>query len=148
MLLTPHTLIGIAISSLFRNPIISFPLSFVSHFLADLIPHWDFFYNGARINKQITLGITLDFLTAFVLGIFFALKAQPNNLQTANIIGCSFFSNLPDGIELFYLCNYRWPWVRGLTKLQKKLQTKMRLPWGLIPQVLLSIVILAALIIR
>ncbi len=42
MLSTPHILVGGAIVKAIPNPLISLPLAFLSHFLFDFIPHWDF----------------------------------------------------------------------------------------------------------
>jgi len=42
MLSTPHILIGSAIVKIIPNPLISLPLAFLSHFLFDFMPHWDF----------------------------------------------------------------------------------------------------------
>lgn len=42
MLSTPHILVGSAIVKIIPNPFISLPLAFLSHFLFDLAPHWDF----------------------------------------------------------------------------------------------------------
>lgn len=41
MLLTPHVLVGAAIGAEFNHAYIAAPLAAASHFVLDLIPHWD-----------------------------------------------------------------------------------------------------------
>ena len=48
MLLTPHTLVGVAIATNISNPFLAIPLAFISHFLGDKIPHWDFYSNTKK----------------------------------------------------------------------------------------------------
>lgn len=40
MLITPHALTGAAITVLVPNPLVSVPLAIGSHFVLDMIPHW------------------------------------------------------------------------------------------------------------
>src|SRR3990167_8457941 len=41
MTATAHALIGASIASKVVNPAVGIPLAIISHFLADLVPHWD-----------------------------------------------------------------------------------------------------------
>ncbi|MFH1971517.1 MAG: hypothetical protein ABIJ05_04005, partial [Patescibacteria group bacterium] len=41
MLETPHIIVGAAIASKITNPLLSIPISFVSHFVLEKVPHWN-----------------------------------------------------------------------------------------------------------
>ncbi|MBI2012734.1 hypothetical protein HYS90_02270, partial [Candidatus Curtissbacteria bacterium] len=41
MTATAHALIGASIAAKITNPYLGIPLAIISHFVADLIPHWD-----------------------------------------------------------------------------------------------------------
>ena len=72
MTATAHALIGASIASRFTNPIIGIPLAIASHFLADLVPHWDAGTNHRkksilRFKVEAALDVTLGFALAFLL---------------------------------------------------------------------------------
>lgn len=138
MLLTPHTLVGIVIASKIGNPAIGLPLAFLSHFLGDRVPHWDFFtFNPqAKITPKIFLLIMLDFFLGLLIGLFFTFRALPNLPLAATVFTAAFLANLPDGLEvpvIFFGRNNSW--IRKLTDFQRWNQTRMRLPWGLFTQI-------------
>ena len=41
MLLVPHAFAGALIGIKINNPLISLPLAFLSHFVLDIVPHWN-----------------------------------------------------------------------------------------------------------
>ena len=52
MLLLPHTIVGATIAAKIGSPWLALPLAFLSHFAADLLPHW---------NPQITQEMETEF---------------------------------------------------------------------------------------
>lgn len=129
MLLTFHSLAGAAIASQVPNPLISWPLAFLSHFVLDCMPHWDFFTDGVRLPKKVKAAIALDFGLGLMFGLLFAIKSPVNSF---NIIGACFFANFPDGLSAAWMfLGYR-PWLVDLNlKIQSKLNFKSPLPWGM-----------------
>lgn len=74
MLLTPHVLVGAAIGSDIDHAYIVAPLAAASHFVLDLIPHWDLRIDLANedLERQDILVIILDLaISAFLLLMLF-----------------------------------------------------------------------------
>jgi len=137
MLLTPHTFIGLVIAHFTGNPILTAPLAFLSHFIADKIPHWDFYSNtdnddGSRTKGWRMFAFVLDFGLALSIGWFFFYKALYNpNLgfyPGLNLIVGALFSNLPDAMEapyIFHMKIYkRLKFLQQFTEIQKRCQTQ------------------------
>lgn len=56
MILTPHAIVGASISSAFRlTPFTALVAGFVSHFVLDMIPHFDYRLRSAKIEVSKTL---------------------------------------------------------------------------------------------
>jgi len=52
MTATAHALIGASLAAKFSNPLLGIPLAILSHFIFDIIPHWDLGTNHR--NKSMT----------------------------------------------------------------------------------------------
>ena len=150
MLELPHTVIGATIASKIPNPLISLPLAFLSHFVLDLVPHWNpDLYTEAKNNhisprsKLIILG---DVLLSLAFGFGVAYQALPNLRQAAVVILASFLAVVLDVVEGFYFfLGIRHPLLLDLIKFQHRHQKKVPLISGLLTQVvtiLLSLYIL------
>ena len=147
MLATPHTTVGILIASKIPNPIFAFPLALLSHFVLDLIPHWDFFSFQNKIGRREKVKVILDFLIGLSLGMFFTLKALPDQGKVVNTFFSSALANLPDAIESPYVFfGYRNKIIDGMIKLQHCFHSRLKYPWGLIPQIFLLALSLALLL--
>lgn len=133
MLTISHAIIGSSIALRVQNPIISFPLAIVLHFLCDLIPHWDVGTNRReRSHTQTFIFAAIDVLLAFIIPILL-FNGKVNFYYLISMI---FVSNLPDWIEspyLFFKIDM-FPFST-LYKIQSKLQSKMQLPYGLLTQI-------------
>lgn len=129
MTLTSHAIAGAAAAQFFpSNPVLAFSAGFVSHFLLDFIPHWDydvlsgkedpnnplnydmvlgekFLIDLARIGFDACLGIVLS------LAIFTQLNDSAPLLAFAGAIG----GITPDPFQFLYWKTKVWP----LTYLQK-----------------------------
>jgi hypothetical protein len=79
MMALSHALVGVAIATAVPNPLISGPLIFVSHFLLDAIPHWDFGTDWQKRSKAQTGALAIgETILAFILtGIIFWGKLSP-----------------------------------------------------------------------
>lgn len=75
MILTPHAVVGASISSIFRlSPFTALVAGFVSHFVLDMFPHFDYKLRSTRIEPEKTLDgdIIIDrtfFLDLMVMGL-------------------------------------------------------------------------------
>src|SRR3990167_11027957 len=75
MTATAHALIGASLAAKIVNPVLGIPIAILSHFIADLVPHWDAGTNHK--NKTLTrlkLEATLDVLLGFAL-VFLIFRA-------------------------------------------------------------------------
>lgn len=48
MILSTHAIVGASIASLTHDPVAGFAVGFVSHFVLDAIPHWDYKLRSSR----------------------------------------------------------------------------------------------------
>ena len=139
MLELPHAAVGAAIASAFPNPAISLPLSFLSHFATDFIPHWNpHLYSEikkyGRISTHTLSFLAGDSLAALSLGVFLAVNSSTS--QAINILLSCFFAVLPDVIEIpFYLFNIRSQWLSSLVNFQRRNQWNVPALPGIISQI-------------
>jgi hypothetical protein len=62
MTLATHAVVGAAVAQLFpQHPIIAFSAAFLSHFLLDAIPHWDYKILSVYANPDIAMAQNNDF---------------------------------------------------------------------------------------
>lgn len=146
MTATAHALVSGAIVAAIPNPAISLPLAFISHFIMDLIPHWDFGTNWRSRSKVFTGLIAIaDTIIGFtVTYLFFSGKVATPLLLTAAAVG-----NLPDWLEAPYYIFFAnqnkkeilssssfWEKLTfGIYKIENMFHTKAQFPFGLITQV-------------
>ncbi len=147
MLLTPHTMTGLAIGATVSNPIIGFPLSILMHFVGDLVPHWDFF--SGTVNEQRRVGwrplaVMADLVVGVAVGLtitLYALWVKGESAIAFNIFICGIGSVLPDVLEGPHIYFHNEPKILKLISgTQSKLQFQAPLPWGIITQALVMIV--------
>lgn len=106
MLETPHVAVGTAIATKIPNPLVAIPLSLVSHFVLDKIPHWNpHTYTETEkfgYPRKTTMALAaLDIAAALSLGLFVAFGAGSFN-RAMLVIACSFASVLPDVVKYPY----------------------------------------------
>ncbi len=146
MTATAHALVSSAIAASVANPLVAIPLAFVSHFVMDAVPHWDFGTNWRNRSKTKTGTIAiLDTVLGFSLAYFlFAGKAHGLVLLAAMIAG-----NLPDWMEAPYYiffaktdkkqpiatANFWEHFTYKIYKIENTFHTKAQFPFGLVTQV-------------
>ena len=143
MLLTPHTFVGLAIGATIQNPFLAVPLSIVSHFVGDLVPHWDF-YSGTKKEERIRgwrpLAVMADLVLGVAVGLtttLYVLWVIKNPPLALNVFLSGIGSVLPDVIEGPHIYMENEPKiVKSIAGIQSKLQFQAPLPWGVISQVL------------
>jgi len=142
MLETPHVFIGAAIAAKIPNPFIAIPLAFASHFLLEMVPHWNPHLNSetekyGQPTKRSTVITAIDSTLALVSGSLIAYQALPNIGQSALILACSFAAVLPDVLEgPYFFLRVRTARIKKWIAFQKSLQCDISPVWGLLTQVL------------
>jgi len=143
MLITPHTLVGIALGTTIQNPAVAAPLAFFMHFLGDVVPHWDFYSHTDREQKLRgwrPIAVMADFGLAVAIGMFFVLFALwvvKSTDMALNIFLCAVASVLPDVLEAphVYMPPEKEPKItKFVYYFQHRLQFQAPLPWGIISQ--------------
>lgn len=143
---TAHTLVGAAIVSVVPNPFIAAPLVLASHFLMDLIPHWDFGTNWRSRPKYVTGLISIsDTIIGFTLAYFLFWGKAP----FLHLFMGMFLAVLPDWLETpWYIlfahqkkfepdtkANILEKLTFSIYKYESKLHTKAQYPFGLYTQI-------------
>jgi len=106
MLLAPHILVGAAVAISIPNPLLGLLLAFLSHFILDRIPHWEYSVEplrnisakGLLYVAPILRRVAIDITTGVVL-LIIAVTLSPDDIPfTAWAFG-GFFGILPDGLS-------------------------------------------------
>ncbi len=140
MTATAHALIGASIASQTANPLIGIPIAILSHFAADLIPHWDAGTNhklksATKLKVEATLDVLLGFALSFII---FRNSVNPGYLFIMILA-----AQLPDWIEApSWIFGFKFPPFSWMDWLGHKLQSRMQLPWGLVTQIVVVGIIL------
>lgn len=143
MLLTPHTFAGIAIAALISNPIVAVPLAFISHFILDKTPHWDFYSNTQkeeRLKGWRPLAVMADLVVGVAVGLiatlYFLWVVKDSTLALTSFLS-GIAAVLPDILEGPYIFMDKEPKILSyMTNIQRKLQFQAPLPWGILTQLL------------
>lgn len=134
MTATAHALIGASIAVKVTNPLLGIPLAILSHFVADLIPHWDARTNHKQKSRtKLVIEATIDVLLGFALvSLLFRNLVDP-----AYLFAMVIAAQLPDWLEtpswMFGIKIPPFPWLDWLGH---KLQSRLQLPWGLVTQII------------
>lgn len=136
MTATGHALIGTLIAAKISNPAIAAPLALLSHFAADIIPHWD---AGTERRKKtrdrMRLEAIADVIIGFILSFLLLSFLPKTNLAYAFFI--IIMSQLPDWITApYYFFNIRFPLFVLSYRLQKSINQDLKFPLGLLSQII------------
>ena len=157
MTLTTHYIVGVATARLFSfNPVVAFLAAFVSHFLIDAIPHWDYHLKSAKTNLENPLEsdmlINRDFIFDFgkiafdaILGalLSFIIFQPSDGAETQILIFGVVGGILPDPLQFLYY-KFRHEPLISLQKFHLWIHTKRKLEnklTGIFLQFLLVLVI-------
>lgn len=87
-----------------KNPLLAVPLSFVSHYVQDLVPHFDHFAgpkNEHHFERKFNIALVADFLLSILLMIVLAILLPSHKWL---IWGCMVAAACPDlGQSYYYL---------------------------------------------
>ncbi len=132
MLETPHALVGMVIAATIPNPWVSLPLCFLSHFVVDMLPHWNWEPDTRPLSL---LGIVFDLILLEILIGYLAFRSplQPN------LAGGAFFAILPDLVEAPHIfLGFNNKHLQKLCDFQKSIQKRAPVLPGILTQLVLS----------
>ncbi len=99
MIITPHMLVGTAIGIHSNNIGMAFLFGLISHYLIDLLPHWEYL-DEIKINRRKDL---IKILLDFILGLLVVLFLIWNQPEKMIIVGFAIFGSLlPDFLIFGY----------------------------------------------
>ncbi len=133
MTATAHALIGGAIAAAIPNPAIGLPLAAATHPILDMIPHWDL---GVGWRKKNKVTLFVESMLDLVVGIVLAYLIFGRLVNPVYFLACIFFSEIWDVLMMPYLL-FKWNFPPFSTSyhFQHKIQTNIKLPWGILTQV-------------
>ncbi len=140
MLETPHALVGAAIVTKIPNPLISLPLAFASHFVLDMVPHWNPHLNTevkkyGRVSKNSTIIILADVVLSLVSVSFMALTFANSPEHSIYVMFGAFSGILPDLLEApYYFLKAKTQAVLKWIAFQKSIQADTTLVPGVMTQ--------------
>lgn len=152
MLATSHALAAGIILKLVPDPKIALPLAFISHFVLDLVPHWDVVSDrnrrgkphqthslvGERDRFKLIFWAGLDVLLGF--GLTFWLFSSLNPWL---LFGAIILAQLPDWLEMpYYFWGLHLPLSVSTKKIQSVVHARTSLPWGLLIQLIVILPLL------
>ena len=128
MLELAHALTGGVIAYEIGNPALSLPLAFASHFVVDLLPHWNPPLSAEKkrfgfISKKTTFLVVVDSLIGLTLGLFLAFKALPDIKRMFFVVAGCFLAIFPDLVEApFYFLHQKGKLMKKIVNFQGKIQ--------------------------
>lgn len=135
-------MVGAAIATKIPNPLIAIPLAFASHFVLEMVPHWNPHLNTetqkyGRPTQKSTILVIIDCSLALIGGIFIAYQALPDTAHALTILLASLASILPDLIEApYFFLKAKNKIIEKWINLQKSIQNDTSVVPGLLTQYL------------
>lgn len=132
MTATAHALVGGAIAAYIPNPAIGLPLASLSHPILDMIPHWDLGMGWRKKNK---VTFFAEAVLDLVLGIILAYFMFGQSINPFYLLTCIFFSEIWDILMMpKLLFNWNFFPFKTAYEWQHKIQSNVKLPWGILTQ--------------
>jgi len=138
----PHAVVGATIALKIGNPALSLPLALASHFILDLVPHWNPHLNQevkkyGKITDSTKAIIISDVAASLAAGTFIATTVLPNTTHFIVIILGAFLAVLPDVAEApYFFWGSKNKFLTKLIAFQSSLQLNVPVVPGLISQAL------------
>ncbi len=140
MLETPHVFVGAAIAVAIPNPLIAIPLAFTSHFLLEMVPHWNPHLNTETEKygyptKKSTIITTIDSTFALISGSLIAYQMLPDLGHSVTVLFACLASILPDLIEApYFFLKIKNSVIKKWINMQRSIQSDTSLAPGLLTQ--------------
>lgn len=148
MLELPHTIVGAAIAVKVGNPALALPLALASHFVLDLVPHWNpHIYTELKKNGRVSgkskAIILTDGVVSVLLGLYIAsaMSSTPNGFII--ILASSLLAVIPDVVEIpFYFFGWHPKFIEQYVQFERKLQFNCSPAVGILSQLAIVAVVL------
>lgn len=143
MLETPHVIVAAAIAVKIGRPELALPLALASHFILDMVPHWNPHINQevekhGRVSKRSTIIVVIDSTIALFAGSFIAYQALPNYGLALTILAACFLGVLPDLAEApYFFLDMKNKMVRRWIHSHRNLQSDAPAFWGILTQIMI-----------
>lgn len=137
MLITPHAILGASIAAKVENPFLVLPISFFSHYLLDLVPHWQETLYPYIPTKKTVIRTFFDLLISFIIVYFIAKDSKmPWLIWSAGVI-----ANISDLDTLISLNkkSFKFKPFKVYYNLHGKIQRETGSLLGILPQLLVVI---------
>jgi hypothetical protein len=133
MTATAHALIGASLAAKIANPLLGIPLAIASHFLVDLIPHWD---AGTNHRKKSQVRLVAEAALDVLLGFALAFLIFRNQVDLRYLFVMIIAAQLPDWLEApSFMLGIKIPPFSWMDWIGHKIQSRIQLPWGLLTQI-------------
>lgn len=133
MTATAHALIGGAIAASVPDPKLGITLAAISHPIVDMIPHWDFGWGWKRKSKPL---LFLQASFDLILGIFLAFLLFGKTTNTLYLLTIIFVSESWDILQApYWFLGWKFFPFSTIYNFQHEINGKVRLPWGILTQV-------------
>lgn len=148
MIELPHTIIGATIATKMGNPALSLPIAFLSHFILDLLPHWNpgiykELNHKSEVSKRSKKIILADCLAALLIGTLLALRFHPNLGKVATIMAACFLAVLPDLAEApYFFAGSRNKYLLAYINLHRRFQGNGPFWLGISTQIVIIVICL------
>lgn len=136
---TAHLLVGAAIASQTQNPFLASALALFSHFLLDVIPHWD---TGTNWRNRPVIKTVVYTAADIIIGTVISVALFINKAPLPYLLLIMFMSTLPDWLEGPYFLGLKKAPFSTIYKLQHTFHKKQQLPGGLVKQALVLVLFL------
>ncbi|MCL5090893.1 MAG: hypothetical protein M1514_02680 [Patescibacteria group bacterium] len=148
MLEFAHALTGAVIAAKVENPLVALPLCFFSHFVVDLLPHWNFHLDEeknkfGRLKGKIIGWLFLDSFLGLFLGLWVAYQVYPPVTKSLVVTLGAFLGVLPDLLEApFFLFGLKNKIIDRLLRFQLKHQFNLPFLPGMLFQIIYAILLI------
>lgn len=132
MTATAHALVGGAIAASISNPALGLSLAFASHPLLDMIPHWDFGRGWRDKSKVVFFAEGVFDVSLGLIASYFIFGPYTDLTYLFLAITASLLFDLLQVPYWFF--NWRFPPFSWAYKIQSSMQSRAKLPWGIITQ--------------
>ena len=150
MFLFIHVLLGALIGISFKSAALVFVLAFLSHFLLDMIPHWNNNFDTKGFKNSFRVGI--EKLLVFIvlsdwLFSFFLVFLLYDVFNSGLVIVGAFAAMLPDALKLGYFTPLRkQKWFRRHLLFHAHIQRDVGWKLGIATQLIIVVLILKLLL--
>lgn len=105
-----HAATGALVAAAFNRPLLSIPAALLSHFVADMVPHWNYVIPRNVGRRQLVMLSDLTLSLALLLFLAVTVDANPYLVIAGGLLGI-----LPDTMWLRFFINGR-PSITGSPK--------------------------------